>query len=35
MVLLYTDHLHIGYGERLIVKDLSIEIPEKNELPLL
>ncbi len=30
MVLLYTDHLHIGYGERLIVKDLSIEIPEKR-----
>ncbi|MGV3466726.1 MAG: ABC transporter ATP-binding protein [Heyndrickxia sp.] len=30
MVQLYTDHLHIGYGERLIVKDLSIEIPEKR-----
>ncbi|WP_078410971.1 ABC transporter ATP-binding protein [Priestia abyssalis] len=30
MVRLYTDHLHIGYGERLIVKDLSVEIPDKK-----
>ncbi|PQD93802.1 iron-enterobactin transporter ATP-binding protein [Pradoshia eiseniae] len=25
---LYTDSLHIGYGEQLIVKDLSIDIPD-------
>ncbi len=25
---LYTDHLNIGYGEELIVKDLSVEIPD-------
>lgn len=25
---LYTDSLHIGYGEQLIVKNLSIEIPD-------
>ncbi|KQL53016.1 iron-enterobactin transporter ATP-binding protein [Heyndrickxia shackletonii] len=30
MVHLYTDHVHIGYGERSIVKDLSIEIPVKK-----
>lgn len=30
MVRLYTDHLHIGYGESLIVKDLTIEIPDKK-----
>jgi len=30
MVHLYTDHVHIGYGERSIVKDLSIEIPDKK-----
>lgn len=30
MVRLYTDHLHIGYGERLIVKDLSVKIPDKK-----
>ncbi|HZG71908.1 MAG TPA: ABC transporter ATP-binding protein [Chondromyces sp.] len=27
---LYTEQLHIGYGERLIVKDLSITIPDKK-----
>lgn len=27
---LYTDDLNIGYGERLIVKDLNIEIPDKK-----
>jgi iron complex transport system ATP-binding protein len=30
MVRLYTDDLNIGYGERLIVKDLNIEIPDKK-----
>lgn len=30
MVRLYTDQLNIGYGERLIVKNLSIEIPDKK-----
>ncbi|GAA0316871.1 ABC transporter ATP-binding protein [Bacillus carboniphilus] len=30
MVRLYTEDLHIGYGERLIVRDLSIEIPDKK-----
>ena len=30
MVRLYTDDLNIGYGERLIVKDLSVEIPDKK-----
>lgn len=28
MVRLYTNELNIGYGERLIVKDLSIQIPD-------
>ncbi|GGH82369.1 iron complex transport system ATP-binding protein [Pullulanibacillus pueri] len=30
MVRLYTDKLHIGYGERLIVEDLTIEIPDHS-----
>ncbi|NLP49719.1 ABC transporter ATP-binding protein [Bacillus sp. RO1] len=30
MVRLYTKELNIGYGERLIIKDLSIEIPDKQ-----
>jgi iron complex transport system ATP-binding protein len=30
MVRLYTNDLNIGYGERLIVKDLNIEIPDKK-----
>jgi len=30
MVRLYTDDLNIGYGERLIVKNLSVEIPDKK-----
>ncbi|MFS0889173.1 ABC transporter ATP-binding protein [Peribacillus frigoritolerans] len=30
MVRLYTESLNIGYGERLIVKDLSVEIPDKK-----
>lgn len=30
MVRLYTDDLTIGYGERLIVKDLNIKIPDKQ-----
>lgn len=30
MVRLYTEDLHIGYGERLIIRDLSIEIPDKK-----
>ncbi|MGD6834247.1 ABC transporter ATP-binding protein [Sutcliffiella halmapala] len=30
MVRLYTNELNIGYGERLIVKDLSVEIPDKQ-----
>ncbi|EDL63900.1 ABC transporter ATP-binding protein [Bacillus sp. SG-1] len=30
MVRLHTDQLHIGYGEKLIVKDMSIEIPDKQ-----
>lgn len=30
MVRLYTDDLNISYGERLIVKNLSIEIPDKK-----
>ncbi|MFK2826618.1 ABC transporter ATP-binding protein [Bacillus sp. B190/17] len=30
MVRLYTNDLHIGYGERLIVKGLSVEIPDKK-----
>ncbi|MFT9497281.1 ABC transporter ATP-binding protein [Anaerosolibacter sp.] len=27
---LYTDGINIGYGEQLIVKDLSVEIPDKK-----
>ncbi len=27
---LYTEHLNIGYGEDLIVKDLSIDIPDRK-----
>ena len=27
---LYTEHLQVGYGERAIVKDLSIEIPDQK-----
>jgi len=30
MVRLYTKELNIGYGEHLIIKDLSIEIPDKQ-----
>jgi len=30
MVRLYTDHVSVAYGERLIVKDLSIQIPDKK-----
>ncbi|WP_066365773.1 ABC transporter ATP-binding protein [Neobacillus fumarioli] len=30
MVRLYTKHLNIGYGERIIVKDLSIGIPDRK-----
>ncbi|WP_203364068.1 ABC transporter ATP-binding protein [Bacillus sp. REN10] len=30
MVRLYTTDLNIGYGERLIVKDLSVEIPDQK-----
>lgn len=30
MVRLYTKDLNVGYGERLIVKDLSVEIPDKQ-----
>ncbi|MYL56791.1 ATP-binding cassette domain-containing protein [Virgibacillus halodenitrificans] len=30
MYRLYTDALNIGYGEQLIVKDLSIQIPDKQ-----
>ncbi|MDZ5471459.1 ABC transporter ATP-binding protein [Bacillus sp. 31A1R] len=30
MVRLYTNDLSIGYGERLIVKDLSVKIPDKK-----
>lgn len=30
MVRLYTDDLNIGYGERLIVKNLSVSIPDKQ-----
>ncbi|TXC89544.1 ABC transporter ATP-binding protein [Metabacillus litoralis] len=30
MVRLYTNQLQIGYGEQLIIKDLSVEIPDKK-----
>lgn len=30
MVRLYTEGINIGYGERLVVKDLSVEIPNKK-----
>ncbi|MGA8942104.1 MAG: ABC transporter ATP-binding protein [Thermoactinomyces sp.] len=30
MVRLYTKHLQVGYGDRVIVKDLSVEIPDKK-----
>lgn len=30
MVRLYTEGINIGYGEQLIVKDLSVEIPNKK-----
>ncbi|MCG7408271.1 ABC transporter ATP-binding protein [Paenibacillus sp. ACRRX] len=30
MVRLYTDNLNISYGERIIVKDLSVQIPDKK-----
>ncbi|PWA09708.1 iron-enterobactin transporter ATP-binding protein [Pueribacillus theae] len=30
MARLYTSNVSIGYGERLIVKDLSVEIPDKK-----
>ncbi|GGM38073.1 hypothetical protein GCM10011351_25310 [Paraliobacillus quinghaiensis] len=35
MVRLFTEQLHISYGEDLIVKDLTIEIPIKKLQPLL
>ncbi|WP_121612317.1 ABC transporter ATP-binding protein [Mesobacillus foraminis] len=30
MVRLYTEHLQVGYGEKTIVKDLSIDIPDQK-----
>mgnify|MGYP001770233895 FL=1 len=30
MTRLYTDRLHIGYGDRLIVKNMTVEIPDKK-----
>ncbi|WP_462412982.1 ABC transporter ATP-binding protein [Neobacillus sp. Marseille-QA0830] len=30
MVRLYTSHLEVGYGEKTIVKDLSVEIPDQK-----
>ncbi|MER2006125.1 MAG: ATP-binding cassette domain-containing protein, partial [Psychrobacillus sp.] len=30
MVRLYTEDLSIGYGEKLIVKELSIQIPDQK-----
>lgn len=30
MIRLYTDDLNIGYGERLIVKNLNVQIPDKK-----
>ncbi|KKB37399.1 ABC transporter ATP-binding protein [Bacillus thermotolerans] len=30
MARLYTDHLHVGYGDHLIVKDLTTSIPDKK-----
>lgn len=30
MIRLYTDRLQISYGNRLIVKDMKIEIPDKK-----
>src|SRR5690625_2850689 len=30
MFRLHTNNLNIGYGEQLIIKDLSIEIPDKK-----
>lgn len=30
MVRLYTNEINIGYGDQLIVKDLSVEIPDKK-----
>lgn len=30
MVRLHTEDLNIGYGERVIVKDLSVQIPDKK-----
>jgi iron complex transport system ATP-binding protein len=30
MVRLYTDQLNVGYGERTIVNDLTVEIPDKQ-----
>lgn len=30
MVRLYTNNLNIGYGERLIIRELSVEIPDKR-----
>ncbi|WP_400164430.1 ABC transporter ATP-binding protein [Brevibacillus sp. TJ4] len=30
MVRLYAQNLHIGYGERIIVKDLNLQIPDKK-----
>ncbi len=30
MARLYTDHLHVGYGDHLIIKDLTTSIPDKK-----
>ena len=30
MARLYTENINIGYGENLIVKDLSVKIPDKK-----
>jgi iron complex transport system ATP-binding protein len=35
VVRLYTDDLSIGYGERLIVKNLSVDIPDKKITTIL
>lgn len=33
MFRLQTENINIGYGEHLIVKDLSVEIPDKKSQP--
>jgi iron complex transport system ATP-binding protein len=30
MIRLYTDNINVGYGDHLIVKDLTVEIPDKK-----